>query len=67
MSIQVPIPFITLVEDDVREERYNICKSCEKFTIVKTCTECNCVMPVKVVWADSECPLGKWSKVTESN
>lgn len=64
MSIQVPIPFLTLVEDDIREERYNICKSCEHFTKFKTCDVCNCIMPVKVVWTDSECPIGKWNKIS---
>ncbi len=64
MSINIPIPFMTLVEDNVRDERYTICKECDQFTIVKTCNQCGCVMPVKVVWADSECPLGKWQKVT---
>lgn len=63
MTIQVPIPFLTLAEDEDREARYAICKSCENFTSFKTCKECNCVMPVKVCWADSECPIGKWSKI----
>jgi hypothetical protein len=64
MTITIPIPFLTLVEDEDRDARYTICKACDKFTKFKTCSECNCIMPVKVVWTDSECPLGKWSKIS---
>lgn len=63
MAIEIPIPFMRLVEDDVRENRYNICKSCDEFDKnFKICKVCSCIMPVKVVWTDSECPTGKWSK-----
>jgi hypothetical protein len=57
---------MSLVEDDTRDARYAICKSCEFFTAQKTCEKCQCIMPVKTVWADSECPIGKWAKVTDS-
>lgn len=63
MTIQIPIPWLTLVEDEDRDRRYALCKSCEKFTQLKTCEVCSCVMPVKVCWADAECPEGKWQKV----
>jgi hypothetical protein len=61
MTFQVPIPFILLAEDDERDRRYNLCKECNKFdTVTRTCTECNCIMPVKTCWQDSTCPLNKW-------
>ena len=63
--VTVPVPYLTLVEDDIRDSRYALCKACEFFTVHKTCSKCNCIMPVKVVWADSECPIGKWLKLSD--
>ena len=61
MTVEVPIPFILLAEDAERDRRYNLCKQCDKFdSPTKTCTECNCIMPVKTCWLDSTCPLGNW-------
>jgi hypothetical protein len=61
-----PFPLMNLVEDEDREARYAICKACDELTTFKTCKQCNCVMPVKVVWAGSECPLGKWGKINST-
>lgn len=58
------IPWINLVSDETREARYSMCKACDKYTSLKTCSICNCVMPVKTVWADAECPEGKWGTVS---
>lgn len=54
-----------LVNKKVAEHRYSICKTCDKFNSFKFCNECLCLIPAKVVWSDSECPLGKWTKSSE--
>lgn len=44
------------------ERRYQICNACEHFRDrSKTCTQCNCLMPVKVKIASVYCPLKKWT------
>jgi hypothetical protein len=46
---------------DVRNQRYDICKSCERFlNPIKMCRECGCNMPLKTWLKDAECPIGKW-------
>ena len=44
-------------------ERFQICESCDKMSILKTCKHCGCFMPVKVKLRMVECPDGKWGKV----
>lgn len=43
------------------EERMKLCAQCDKFNSIGLCTECGCVMVVKVKIDTSSCPLGKWS------
>lgn len=49
----------TLVEDDVREHRWNTCLSCPRLENNR-CLECGCFMKVKVAFKTSVCPLQKW-------
>ncbi len=43
------------------EERYNICKSCDRFNkLTKICKECGCFMPAKTKLKNNFCPLNKW-------
>ena len=58
------MPWVVLVDDETREARYNLCKACDKFTVFKTCSLCDCIMPAKTLWADAECPEGQWGKET---
>jgi uncharacterized paraquat-inducible protein A len=51
--------------------RLNICLYCEKYDIKnKECSVCGCnvnnkkIFMNKLAWADQECPLGKWSKIS---
>jgi uncharacterized paraquat-inducible protein A len=51
--------------------RYSICLACEKFKKNKSeCGVCGCninrkkVFLNKLAWADQECPIHKWSKIT---
>ena len=48
-----------LTEKTVRDNRYNICKTCEDYKF-KLCKHCNCVMEFKTWIVESKCPIGKW-------
>jgi hypothetical protein len=48
------------VSTEQQEQRYEICKSCDSFTALKTCRECGCIMPLKIKISDASCPVGKW-------
>lgn len=54
------------VSPEIREERYDTCKSCPAFIEkTKRCSECGCFMEAKSWVAgnpDTLCPLKKWSK-----
>lgn len=49
-----------LADSETQTIRYDICKSCPLFTILKTCKECGCIMPLKIKVASASCPLKKW-------
>lgn len=54
------------VAQEVREERYDTCKSCDAFRPDdKRCSECGCFMEAKT-WIGGDpdllCPLKKWSR-----
>ncbi len=49
---------------EVREQRLNICKSCENLRANDTCKLCNCFMPAKVWISASSCPDKKWTSFT---
>ena len=51
--------------------RHNICVSCDQFNHIKSqCNICGCNIEKKskflnkLAWADQECPIGKWPKIT---
>jgi len=45
-------------------DRYKICKQCDKFNnVLKTCTICHCFMPVKTKIPQADCPLKKWDSI----
>lgn len=52
--------------------RLEICLSCEKYDSKnQECSVCGCsvnnkkIFMNKLAWADQECPIGKWSKITK--
>lgn len=57
---ETPLTSAYLADSQAQEARYDICKDCTAFTILKTCEECGCIMPLKVKIANASCPLGKW-------
>jgi hypothetical protein len=50
------------VSDEIAEERYNICLKCDYF-VSKKCSLCECHMPVKVLFKNSECPNKYWGNL----
>lgn len=55
-------------------ERYSICIICENFNHEKSiCNICGCNLSKrkefmnKLAWADSECPIDKWSSIDINN
>lgn len=47
------------------DNRLEICKQCENNKI-GICAICHCVLVAKTKSEDSECPIGKWSKINHS-
>ncbi len=56
---------ILLVNKTIAQQRYDICKSCPRFTKLKICSICNCIMPIKVKFAVADCPAGKWKSTLD--
>ena len=57
------------IEDDEKaleqnpsaKERYQICKACDKLNYtLRTCSICNCFMPLKTLLPHAKCPINKW-------
>ena len=51
------------VNDEIRNERANLCQACDKLTMLQTCSICNCFMPAKTKLPGASCPEGKWKAV----
>jgi len=48
-------------DDEVAKERLKVCESC--VYLLKpayVCSQCGCLMKLKVTWKEAECPAGKW-------
>jgi len=62
-SAILPNGFKLTVPDDVAEQRYSICKSCEHlYTLTNTCKKCGCFMKLKTTLTAASCPIDKWGK-----
>lgn len=49
------------VPDEVREERFQICLSCEHLVHkINMCSKCGCLMNAKTWLANQSCPVKKW-------
>jgi len=43
------------------KERYSICRQCPEFKLpTRTCNQCGCFMPAKVLVPFMSCPAKKW-------
>ena len=66
-----------IAPQEIAEKRWEICKGCEFLKYDETnpdtgkkdgrCTHCGCFMNVKVHYAVSECPVGKWPASCKCN
>jgi hypothetical protein len=51
-------------DEVISVERLDICKTCPFYNkITHQCSECGCIMNVKVKLANATCPIGKWGQV----
>lgn len=48
------------VDKTLREHRIEICKTCNRLSVLKFCKECHCFMPLKTYINSATCPLEKW-------
>ncbi len=54
-------PNSEFVDEETREKRYEICKSCDQLiSLTAQCKECGCFMRLKTKLKPATCPLGKW-------
>jgi hypothetical protein len=50
-----------LATDEVRENRFEICKACpELLKVTHQCKKCGCFMALKTKLDHAKCPIGKW-------
>jgi len=49
-----------LISENYRSNRNEICKNCDRLSIVKICKECGCFIPLKTYFINATCPLNKW-------
>lgn len=48
------------VPTEVKEERMNICRSCEHLVSFDRCKLCGCFMQYKTMIPGVRCPINKW-------
>ena len=65
-EIKNAIDIIKLPEDE-RNERLEICKSCDQLGKMDFCKLCGCYMPAKTYMPATSCPLNKWTSVLIKN
>jgi hypothetical protein len=55
------------VNENVKNERMNICKRCDFYHARQNrCKHCGCWLEHKVKFSISECPIGKWGQNIEN-
>jgi len=49
------------VEQDIAEDRMDVCRSCEHFLkMTGQCKKCGCIMAIKTKLPNATCPINKW-------
>lgn len=48
------------VDDTKRNERLDICNSCEHKSKIGVCKLCGCLLKSKTTYTKASCPIGKW-------
>jgi len=59
ITVNEHIVDVELATDLLKQDRLNICNTCDKRND-NTCSECSCLLTVRVSYTDSFCPIGKW-------
>ena len=54
------------VSQEVADERYSICNSCDYLNKFKFCKKCGCNMRLKVTLPNAFCPALYWSTAEKS-
>ena len=49
-----------IASPEIKQERLDICAVCDKNDGKGKCVSCGCVLDLKIPWAMSDCPEGKW-------
>lgn len=56
------------VPTEVAENRLETCKGCPDYRPEKyTCSQCGCLMPLKVKFKYSKCPVGRWEEIISND
>jgi hypothetical protein len=59
--------FGALEATDISEKKLTICENCQEYVkLTKHCKKCMCIMPLKVKFKGSNCPLGKHNAFNEA-
>lgn len=67
------IRYLVFVDDTYHEvlykKRFSFCKDCVNKEFIplvgNICTECNCILKVKLLIPEEQCPILKWKKEIE--
>ena len=51
-----------IADEEVYNQRLEICRGCDRFENNRFCKECGCFMDLKAKIEVAECPLDKWQK-----
>ena len=50
------------VDELVKQQRLDICHDCESYSSkLNSCKQCGCYLPAKTAFANTNCPIGKWT------
>jgi hypothetical protein len=66
IDVRTPIPadpeiaLAFFASEETINQRYETCKSCPSYSMLKICAECKCIIPLKFKIKAAVCPIGKW-------
>ena len=50
-------------DEEVLQERWDMCNGCEFLTEKLRCQKCGCFMRLKTRMGRAKCPINKWDKI----
>lgn len=66
ITLRTPIPadpetaLRFFASEEIIAQRSELCNNCPSYNRLKICSECGCIMPLKVKIKATVCPIGKW-------